>query len=93
MVITIVVVTIVVTVPVTIRVPLAVAAVPPSVIGAPATFAFGIQIMAPLLCLVAAYAVLANRLLKFLFPAFDFTLTSRVGRIGMGRGYDENSRA
>ena len=93
MVVTIVVVTIVVTVPVTIRVPPAVAAVPPSVIGVPAALAFGIQIVAPLFRLVAAYAVLANRLLKFLFPAFDFTLTSRVGRIGMGRGCGDHSRA
>ena len=68
----------VVAVPITIGVPLMIVAIPPSVIGIPAAFAFGIQIMPALLSLVAALAVLANRLVKFCFPAFDFALTFRV---------------
>jgi len=93
MVVTIMIVTIMVAVPVTIRVPLVVAAVPPSVIGVPAAFAFGVQIMAPLLRLVAAFAMFANRLLQFFFSAFDFTLTLRVWRIGVGRWYGDHRRA
>ena len=69
----------IVTVPIAISVPLMIVAIPPSVIGIPAAFAFCIQIMTALLSLVAAFAVLANRLLKFCFPAFDFALTFRVG--------------
>ena len=68
----------IVAVPITIGVPLMIVAIPPSVIGIPAAFAFGIQIMPALLSLVAALAVLANRLLKLCFPAFDFALTFRV---------------
>jgi hypothetical protein len=34
--------------------------------------------MTALLSLVAALAVLANRLLELYFPAFDFALTFRV---------------
>ena len=72
------VVAIMIAVPVPIRVPLVVMTVPPSVIGVPAAFAFGIQITAPLIRLVAAFAMLANRLVKFCFSVFDFTLTLRV---------------
>jgi hypothetical protein len=93
MIVTIMVVTIMVAVPVTIRVPLVVTAVPPSVIGVPAAFAFAVQIMAPLFRLVAAFAVLANRLVKFCFSAFDFTLTLRVWRIGICRWYGDHRRA
>jgi hypothetical protein len=68
----------IVTVPIAVGMPLTIMAIPPSVIGIPAAFAFGIQIMPALLGLVAALAVLANRLVKFCFPAFDFALTLRV---------------
>ena len=57
----------VVAVPITIGVPLMIVAIPPSVIGIPAAFAFCIQIMTALLSLMAALAVLANRLLKLCF--------------------------
>jgi hypothetical protein len=87
------VVTIMIAVPVTIRVPLVVMTVPPSVIGVPAAFALGIQITAPLVSLVAAFAVLANRLVKLCFPVFDFTLTLRVWRIGICRWYGHYRRA
>jgi len=93
MVITIVVVTIVIAVPVPIRVPLAVMTVPPPVIGVPAAFAFGVQITAPLIRLVAAFAVLANRLVKFCLPAFDLALTLSVWRIGICRGCGDYCRA
>jgi hypothetical protein len=75
----------IVAVPITVGMPLTIVAIPPSVIGIPAAFAFGIQIMPALLGLVTAFAVFANCLLKLCFPAFDFALTFRVGRIGKCR--------
>ncbi len=68
----------IVAVPIPVGVPLMIVATPPSVIGIPAVFAFGVQIMAALLSLVAALAVFANRLVKFCFSAFDLTLAFRV---------------
>jgi hypothetical protein len=93
MVVTIMIVTVMVAVPVPIRVPLVVMTVPPSVIEVPAAFAFGIQVTAPLIRLVAAFAVLANRLLQFFFSAFDFPLTLRVWRIGICWWYGDHRRA
>ena len=87
------VVAIMVAVPVTIRMPLMVMTVPPSVIRIPAAFPFGIQVMPTLFRLVAAFAMLANRLIKFCFPAFDFTLALRVWRIRICRGYGNHGRA
>ena len=69
----------IVAVPITVGVPLMIMAIPPSVVGIPAAFAFGIQIMPALFSLMAALAVFANRLLKFCLSSFDFTLTFRVG--------------
>lgn len=51
--------------PVTIRVPLMVVAVPPSVIAIPAAFPFGVQVAPPLVRLVAALPVFADRLIEF----------------------------
>jgi hypothetical protein len=52
-------------VPVSIRVPLMVVTIPPSVISIPAAFPLGVQIPPTLLRLVAAFSVLANRLVEF----------------------------
>lgn len=60
--------------PVAIRVPLMIVAVPPSVIRVPATIPFRVQIAPSLVRLVAAFAVLANCLVKSCFPLFDFPL-------------------
>jgi len=69
----------IVAVPIAVGMPLMIVTIPPPVVRIPATFAFGIQIMPTLLGLVAAFAVLANRLVKFCFSAFDLALTFRVG--------------
>jgi hypothetical protein len=64
--------------PVTIGVPLMVVSVPPSVVRVPAVFSLGVQVATPLVRLVAAFAVSANRLIKFCFPPFDFPLALGV---------------
>jgi hypothetical protein len=51
--------------PVTIGVPLMVVSVPPSVVRIPAAFPLGVQFAPPLVSLVAAFAVFANRLIEF----------------------------
>jgi hypothetical protein len=61
-------------VPVAIVMPAMFVTVPPSVVPAPATLAFRIQVSPPLVSLVAALAVFANRLIELDFPALDFML-------------------
>ena len=79
--------------PVTIGVPLMVVSVPPSVVRVPAALPLGIQIVPPLVGLVAAFAVFANRLIKFCFPLFDFPLAlSMVVSVHLGHG-DQRGRA
>ncbi len=88
-------VTIMITIPITILVPASVVAIPPPVVRVPAAFPLGIQIAPPLIRLVAALAVLANRLVELHLSAFDVPLAlGMVGRVGIcpGRG-NEYGRA
>ena len=73
--------------PVTIRVPLMIVSVPPSVVRIPAAFPLGVQISPALLSLVAAFAMLANRLVQFRLRALNLALAlSMVVRIRLGNG-------
>jgi hypothetical protein len=65
-------------VPVAICVPLMIVTVPPPVVRAPAAFALCIQIAPPLLRLVAALAVFANRLIQLCFGALNLALAPTV---------------
>jgi hypothetical protein len=68
----------VVMVPVAICVPLMIVTVPPPVVRVPAAFALCIQIAPPLLRLVAALAVFANRLIQFCFRVLNAALALLV---------------
>jgi hypothetical protein len=73
--------------PVSVGVPLMVVAVPPSMVRVPAAFPLGVQIAPPLVRLVAALAVLANRLIQFGFRLLDLALALRViVRVRLGHG-------
>jgi hypothetical protein len=65
-------------VPVTICVPLTIVSVPPPVVRVPAAFALCIQIAPPLLRLVAALAVFANRLIQFCFRTLNLAFAPAV---------------
>ena len=79
-----------VVIPIAVVVPATIVTVPPSVIPAEASFPFRVQVTPPLICLVAALAVFANRLIELHFPLFDFTLTLRmIVRIRLGH-YNEH---
>jgi hypothetical protein len=61
-------------VPVAIVMPAMFVTVPPSVVPAPATLAFRIQVPAPLVCLMAALTVFADCVIELCFSALDFVL-------------------
>jgi hypothetical protein len=83
-------VAIMVAIPVAILVPAMFVAIPPAVIPAPATFPLGGQIAPPLICLVTALAMLANRLVQLHLPAFDVPLApGMVVRIRLGHSNEQ----
>jgi hypothetical protein len=62
--------------------------VPPSVVHIPAALPLGVQISPALLSLVAAFAMLANRLVQFRLRALNLALAlSMVIRIRLGNGH------
>jgi hypothetical protein len=65
-------------VPVTICVPSTIVTVPPPVVRVPAAFALCIQFAPPLLCLVAALAMFANRLIQLCFRTLNLSLAPAV---------------
>ena len=70
--------------PVMLGFPPMVFAIPPLVIGAPASFSLGIQLPPPVFGLAAALAVIMNRLIQPRFRLFNRVLTVR-SVVGMRR--------
>ena len=73
--------------PVTIGVPLTIMTIPPAVVLVPAALTLCVQVAPPLISLMAALTVFANRLIQFRFRAFNIVLAlCMLVRIRLGDG-------
>ena len=82
-----------VVIPVLLRLPAMFVAIPPLMVGVPATLPLGVQLMAALFSLVAALAVVANGFIQSRFRLLDCVLAmGSVIRVKGGRGYEPRQR-